>query len=302
MKKKGLVLSIEKTSVHDGPGLRTSIFLKGCPLHCLWCHNPESQAFTPELYYFDEKCIRCGACMYSCRKGCHVVAKEEHIIDRSKCTACNACVAACPYSALEVKGEYMDANTVLAEAEKDRPYYEASGGGITVSGGEPLSQFDYTCELLAEAKTRGFHTCLETCGYAPAEKLLKIREYVDLFLYDFKESNKENHKRYTGVDNDLIINNLKEIDKLGSKSILRCPIIPGLNDRAEHLQEIAGLAGQLKNIKEINIMPYHSYGKSKSRNIGKEYPLEAVMTAKKQQADQWVAFVQANTKVPVKKG
>lgn len=302
MNHKGLIISIEKTSIHDGPGLRTSVFLKGCPLHCLWCHNPESQSFLPELYYFDEKCVRCGTCLKVCKEGCHIITAGEHSIDRSKCTRCNACAAACPYSALEMKGETMDVDAVLVEVEKDREYYEASGGGLTVSGGEPLSQFEFTYELLFKAKEKKIHTCLETCGYVPTEKIIKIKNQVDLFLYDYKESDPKRHKQYTGVDNGLILKNLQELDKLGAKIILRCPIIPGLNDREDHFRGIGALADSLEHIAEVNIMPYHSFGKSKSKNIGKEYPLEAVKTVEKQQAEQWVEFVQANTKVPVKKG
>ncbi len=301
MNTKGLIFSIEKTSLHDGPGLRTTVFVKGCPLHCLWCHNPESQSFSPELYYFDEKCVRCGRCVSVCPKNCHIVTEAGHEIARESCIRCGECVRTCPYSALEMKGEHMEADLVLAEVEKDRDFYIASGGGLTVSGGEPLSQFDFTRQLLTMAKERGIHTCLETSGYTSTDRIIRVKDSVDIFLYDYKESDPERHKRYTGVDNELILKNLYELDKHSAKIILRCPIIPGMNDRMEHLQEIAQLANKLDNLLEVNIMPYHSYGKSKSANIGREYPLEGVETVSKQQAQSWIDYVQERTKVPVKK-
>ncbi|MGF7141905.1 pyruvate formate lyase activating enzyme [Anaerotaenia torta] len=304
MNKKGLVLSIEKASIHDGPGLRTTVFLKGCPLHCLWCHNPESQSVDPELYYFHERCTYCGKCAQVCPEGCHRLEGEAHSINRVPCTGCASCVRACPYSALELKGECMEAEAILTEAEKDRAYYEASGGGLTISGGEPMLQYDFTHALLAGSKERGFHNCLETCGYAPVERYRSIREYVDLFLYDYKETDTLRHQFYTGVSNFLLLKNLYELDQLGSKLILRCPVIPGLNDRMEHFQGIAGLANRLANIREVNLMPYHSFGSSKSARLGREYPaeLEGVKTVEKQQADRWVELVQEMTGVPVKRG
>ncbi len=302
MNKQGLVLSIERTSIHDGPGLRTTVFVKGCPLRCLWCHNPESQSFIPELYYFEEKCTRCGRCAGVCKAACHKVTGEEHILDRTSCTGCGSCVIACPYSTLELKGEYMEAGAVLDEAEKDRSYYEASGGGLTVSGGEPMSQYEFTYNLLALSKERGFHNCLETCGYAPTDKLIKIRDYVDIFLFDYKETDPVRHKRYTGVDNSLILKNLSELDRLGAKIILRCPVIPGLNDRTEHFRGIAELADGLENILEVNLMPYHSFGKSKSIRLGRECPLQELKTVERQQADSWVELVSGMTRVPVRKG
>ncbi|MFV0342423.1 MAG: glycyl-radical enzyme activating protein [Anaerocolumna sp.] len=302
MNNKGLILSIERASVHDGPGLRTTIFLKGCPLHCLWCHNPESQCFRPELFYVGAKCKYCGSCENICRKSCHKVSNAEHFIDRTECTGCKECVANCPYSALEMKGEEVDVEAILIEVEKDRQYYKATGGGLTLSGGEPLSQYDFVRELLLESKKRGLHNCLETCGHIPTEKLMDIREQVDIFLYDFKESDSERHRRFTGVGNELIRKNLYELNQKGSKIILRCPIIPGLNDRNEHFLEIARIANDLENIIEINIMAYHSFGRSKSKNIGKEYPLEGVETVDIQKANSWVSLIQNNTSVLVKRG
>jgi glycyl-radical enzyme activating protein len=302
MSTQGLVFAIERTSLHDGPGLRTTVFLKGCPLHCLWCHNPESQSFSTELYFYYEKCLRCGICVPVCPENRHTISSGEHEIKRINCLGCGECVGACPYSALELKGEKMDVAAVIAAVEQDRDFYETSGGGMTVSGGEPLAQFEFTNHLLSLSKERGIHNCLETSGFAPTEKLIKIKDSVDIFLYDFKESDPHRHLQYTGVDNTLILKNLFELDRLGSEIILRCPIIPGMNDRLSHLQEIAKLAEKLENILEINIMPYHPFGKSKSKRIGKVYPLEGVDFVEKAQVDRWIAFIKENTDVPVKKG
>ncbi|HEY5562646.1 MAG TPA: glycyl-radical enzyme activating protein [Clostridiaceae bacterium] len=302
MSTQGLIFAIERTSLHDGPGLRTTVFLKGCPLRCLWCHNPESQTFSKELYFFQEKCLRCGICVHVCPKNCHAIINDEHEINRANCIGCGKCVDACPYSVLELKGEMMDASTVVAAVEEDRDFYESSGGGMTVSGGEPLAQFEFTNNLFTLAKKRGIHTCLETSGFAPTEEIIKIKDNVDIFLYDFKESDPKRHLQYTGVDNTLILKNLFELDRLGSKIVLRCPIIPGMNDQLSHLQEIGKLAQKLENILEVNIMPYHPFGKSKSKRIGKVYPLEGIDFVEKVQADKWIKFIKENTDVPVKKG
>ena len=302
MSTQGLIFAIERTSLHDGPGLRTTVFLKGCPLSCLWCHNPESQTFSPELYYFNEKCVRCGICVHVCSINCHTISNDKHEINRVNCIGCGECVRVCPYSALELKGEKMDVEAVIAAVEEDRDFYETSGGGMTVSGGEPLAQFEFTKNLLSLMKKRQIHTCLETSGFAPTEKIIEIKDSVDIFLYDFKESDPDRHLQYTGVDNTLILKNLFELDRLGCKIILRCPIIPGMNDRPSHLLEIAKLAEKLKNVLEINIMAYHPFGESKSKRIGKIYPLEGIDFVEKAQADKWIEFIKENTNIPVKRG
>jgi pyruvate formate lyase activating enzyme len=209
---------------------------------------------------------------------------------------------ACPFSALEIKGNHKEAESVFSIVEQDMDFYEASGGGLTVSGGEPLSQFDFTYKLLSMAKHKGIHTCVETCGFVPTERIIKASEVTDIFLYDFKESNAEKHKEFTGADNALILKNLFELDNIGSKIILRCPIIPGLNDRQDHLSKIAHIAERLKNILEVNIMPYHPMGSSKSKRIGRQYPLEGLGFSEKADVQSWINGIQQNTRVPVKKG
>jgi len=211
-------------------------------------------------------------------------------------------VTACPQSAFEIKGITMQAQDVMAEVLKDMRYYKQSGGGITISGGEPLAQFNFTLELLRLARQNGIHTCIETSGHAPAERILAILPYVDLFLFDFKEVDEESHKKFTGVSNDIIINNLRLIDAVGEKIILRCPIIPTYNDRDEHFSAIAKLANSLQNITEINIMPYHPMGASKAVRVGHEYHVSDIGFPTDEQVNDWLQAVSSKTDVPVKKG
>ena len=296
------VFAIERCSIHDGPGVRTTVFLKGCPLKCLWCHNPESQSVSPELYFLHEKCTHCGACVEACPHQCHVVAVDRHEIDRSFCETCGRCVAACPSSALEIKGRKMEPLDILKEIEKDSEYYEASGGGMTLSGGEPMIQFEFSRKIASLAKQRGIHVCLETSGYAPTARFTSIQEQIDLFLFDYKESDPVKHQQWTGVKNDIILENLFTLDKQGAQIILRCPLIPGLNDREDHLRGIAQLANRLKNLIEVNVMPYHPMGMSKSVRIGKRYPLPDIDFVDEAKANEWIGFIQSQTKVPVQKG
>jgi len=293
-----LILSIERCSLHDGPGLRTTVFLKGCPLFCPWCHNPESKSFDPELYYLHEKCVCCGLCGKECVN--HKITAEGHKIKRSGCTACGKCVGICPNSALEIKGEMKTAQDVLDIVLKDVRYYEKSGGGMTLSGGEPLAQFDYSLELLQLAKENNIHTCLETSGYVSADKIMSVMPYVDLFLYDFKIANNDEHLKYTGVPKSPIMENLQTLDNAGAKIILRCPVIPGYNDNDEHFAAISKAANALKNIVEVNIMKYNPMGASKAKRIGESglnlgFPEET-------QVERWLKSTAQNTKVTVKLG
>ncbi|MDR2571013.1 MAG: glycyl-radical enzyme activating protein [Oscillospiraceae bacterium] len=303
----GMVLSIERCSLHDGPGLRTTVFLKGCPLSCKWCHNPESQSFKPQLYTLNEQCANCGFCETVCinhtsvklniNEGCAV-----RNIDRENCAACGKCANACSKSALEIKGISMTAQEVMDVVLKDIRYYEQSGGGFTISGGEPLAQYSFTQEILKLAKKNEIHTCIETSGYTDTDRILSIIPYVDLFLYDFKESDDNKHTEFTGVSNSLIIKNLHAIDKAGGKIILRCPIIPGCNDRDDHFAAIADTAESLCNIIEINIMPYHPMGSSKSKRIGRDYPLTNIGFPADEQVESWIKAVAQATSVATRKG
>ena len=299
---KGTVFNIQKFCINDGPGIRTTVFLKGCPLSCLWCHNPESKSAKPEIMYDSKKCIVCGKCAAVCPMQCHGFSEEKgHIFCREKCISCGRCTEGCYASALEMAGKQREAEDVIAEVMKDKAFYDNSGGGMTLSGGEPMLQFDFTYELLTLAKEKGLHTCIETCGYAPSENYRRIAPLIDIFLFDYKETDPSRHKDYTGVTNELILENLKMLDEMGAKTVLRCPIIPTMNDRAEHFKGIADVANSLKNILEINVEPYHPLGSGKSAMLGKKYLIENLTFPSDETVKEWIANIGSMTAVTVKK-
>jgi len=254
---KGMVFNIQRFCINDGPGIRTTVFFKGCPLKCKWCHNPESHSDKIELMTENGKQETCGT--------------------------------------------YMTVQEVMDEVLKDKVFYENSGGGLTLSGGEPLFQVEFAYELLKQAKQNGIHTCIETCGFAKTEEILKVAEFTDIFLYDWKLTNNKLHKEYTEVQNTLILKNLQQIDAIGSKIILRCPIIPNVNDTEEHFLGIANVANSLKNILSIDVEPYHSLGSSKYKKIGQSEAEQSFKTPNNQQVKEWIMQIQKHAKVVVKK-
>ena len=298
---QGTVFNIQKFSINDGPGLRTTVFLKGCPLNCLWCHNPESKKAMPEIFFDRKKCTFCSRCAPACEKNLHRISEGEHDYLRSDCTACGKCTDSCLVGALEVTGKLMDSAEVIEEVMKDEIFYETSGGGMTLSGGEPLLQLDFSAELLGLAKERGLHTAMETSGYASREAILRIAPLVDLFLFDCKETDSRLHKEFTGVGNEKILENLRLLDSLGKDIVLRCPIIPGYNDRDEHFIGIAALAEELAGVKEINVEPYHPLGEGKSSLLGREYALSSVGFPSEESVADWISKIQSKTSKIVKK-
>lgn len=297
----GTVFNIQKFCVNDGPGIRTSVFLKGCPLRCAWCHNPESQRIAFELAYDGDKCLGCGRCVSLCPSGAHWFAGGKHELDRELCLGCGSCVGPlCP--ATELFGKEMSAESVIAEVMRDSIFYETSGGGMTLTGGEPMAQFDFTMELLRLGKEAGLHICMETCGFSSAEKYALCAEYVDLFLWDWKLTDRELHKMYTGVYNDTIIDNLRLLDSMGAKFVLRCPVIPGINDNDGHFRGIAHVANSHSGVTAVEVEPYHPLGKAKSERLGREYSIGDIEFPDNARAEEWIARIASFTDKPVRRG
>ena len=264
----GKIFNIQKFCTGDGPGIRTTVFFKGCPLRCLWCHNPESQDFEKEMSYNEERCVGCGRCVARCPNQCHSLKGGNHVYDRTECQACTMCVhPTCP--AMESYGYEISADEIIADVMKDEAFYKNSGGGITLSGGEPLAQPEFCIEVLKKAKEQGLHICMESCGHVNREILARSAEYVDLYLFDYKETDAEKHRAYTGVDNSLILENLRYLDSVGKQIILRCPIIPDFNDTKEHFDGIANIANELDGVVKVELEPYHDFGCGKYERLGK---------------------------------
>jgi pyruvate formate lyase activating enzyme len=259
----GLVFDIQHYAIHDGPGIRTIVFMKGCPLDCPWCHNPESKSVKPEFMWWHDKCIGCKACVSACSQGA-IDFKTSLKIDENKCVGCGNCVNACYSEALESIGKNMTVDEVMDEISKDSIFYEESGGGVTFSGGEPLIQPSFLYDLLVACKSKNIHTAVETCGYANSDVVLRIKDYVDLFLYDIKIMDESLHEKFTGVKNQLILDNLKLLK--GKDVVIRVPLIPGVNDDLVQIQFLGDFISKL-GFKALDILPYHKAGSEKLKRL-----------------------------------
>jgi glycyl-radical enzyme activating protein len=282
----GLVLDLQRFALHDGPGIRTTVFLKGCPLRCLWCHNPESQALEPQLAYDPGRCTACPACAEARRYGLRLLQAGPLAVDLSDP---EACAAACPHGAFRVMGARRSVEEVMEEVLRDADYFQRSGGGLTLSGGEPLAQFDFALALLQAAKAEGLHTCLDTCGATSLAKLAAVADHVDLFLYDYKATDASEHRRLTGATNARILSNLDYLYRRGARVRLRCPLVPGVNDSAGHLAGIAALSARYPDLEGVEVMPYHDLGRDKAGRIGETYVLPNVSSADDRQQADWLA-------------
>jgi pyruvate formate lyase activating enzyme len=268
----GMVTKIQRLAIHDGPGIRTLVFLKGCPLRCLWCSSPETQSNEPEILFSPERCIGCGECLKACvPKALGNSAGGRRTFDRSRCTLCGACLEVCYAEALQAIGRPMTISEVLAEVERDRTFYQYSDGGVTVSGGEPLQQPEFTRGLLAACKGVGLSTALETSGYQSWEFFDPVLPHLDLLLFDLKHMDPERHHRITGVSNELILANLKKVLDRGVETVIRYPVVPGLNDEEANVRALAHFLHRAGSVQRIDLLAYHRMGEATYRRLGRPY-------------------------------
>lgn len=264
------VFDFKRYAINDGPGIRIVVFLKGCNLNCAWCHNPESISATPERMYAQSKCIQCGTCVMTCPEKAISLIPDGIITDAGRCKLCGHCANVCPTKAIEMSGEQLSLTQILGEIEKERLFFDKSGGGVTFSGGEPLQQHQILIQLLDECKKRGIHTVVDTAGLAKTAILLEVAKRTDLFLFDLKIMNSEKHRKWTGVPNENILKNLRILAETDAKIIIRIPLIGGINDDEENLTKTAKFISELSGEKRVvNLLPYHPIAQTKYQKLGR---------------------------------
>lgn len=268
--EKAKVFNIQKFSIHDGPGIRTTVFFKGCPLSCIWCHNPESQSFSREIMVDKEKCTLCGRCAAKCSRGAAGIKDGVLVNDYASCDFCGTCTDFCVSNAREIVGEELTVAEIMKEIEKDRMFYDQSKGGVTFSGGEVMCQPEVLAELARRCRDKGIHVAVDTCGYVPFSSFEKVMDYVDLFLYDIKLMDSGLHSEYTGKDSTLILDNLRKLSDLGANISLRLPVIGGINDDEANMAAILEFI-KGTNIRNVNLLPYHDIARNKYSRLGREY-------------------------------
>lgn len=273
----GLIFDVQKYSLHDGPGIRTTVFLKGCPLECAWCHNPESISPQREIVVMENRCIVCGECRQACHNA-HDIPGEGPLPSRNEsCDLCGSCIEACPTGGRRLIGKEIGVGELLATLEQDRIFYEDSGGGVTFSGGEPLRQFEFLREMLMTCRDRHLHAVVDTCGFAREEDLLAVAPLTGLFLYDLKMMDDTKHRHYTGVSNVRILANLRALGTVHERIWIRVPVIPGVNDSERDLEALARFVSGIPSVEQVNLLPYHRTGLPKSRRLGRSATLADVV-------------------------
>lgn len=281
----GMIFDIKRFSTYDGPGIRTTVFLKRCPLHCLWCHNPEGISREPCLVFTPRKCIGCGNCVEVCPQHVHQFVNSQHVIDWERCQNCGICVEGCYSGALQLAGRQMTVDEVMDQVLQDLAFYKTSGGGITLSGGEPMAQYSFTRALLQAAKAEGLSTALDTTGFVPWHQLESLLNYVDLVLYDLKQMNRERHIALTGVPNDRILENLHRLDAIGQAIWIRLPLIPGKNDEDSNYHALGQALSALEHIERVEILRYHRMTEAKYESIGQSYSLKGLQMPTQAEAE-----------------
>lgn len=282
----GILFDVQRFSVHDGPGIRTTFFLKGCPLRCKWCHNPEGMERRMQLRYEEESCIGCADCVSVCKNQVHTVSETAHQVDFGKCSLCGECVKACPSAALTVVGNRLTPQEVLSLALKDRAFY-GEKGGVTFSGGEASQQWEFLCEALRLCKAENINTAVDTCGFMKEEVLAEIMKYCDLFLYDIKAVSPDIHKNGTGADNLQILNNFRYLLKNSARVWVRIPLIGGFNANCDEMEKIALFLSENRGAEQIELIPYHKLGRGKYSQIGLEKPDDTLFGVTAQQREKF---------------
>ena len=295
--QQGVIFDVSRFCTDDGPGIRTTIFLKGCPLHCDWCHNPEGLSPKPQLSFEADKCTVCGMCATVCPQGCHTVGTDGHRINLSACITCGRCTEVCSTGALQMLGRLAKVDELVKTVEKDRSYYGASGGGVTLSGGEVLFQPDFAAALLREFRSRGIHTCIETSGIGSKESLQKLLPFTDLALLDFKLGDMDDLRRHTGADLAVVIRSADLLSKAGIPIVLRCPIIGGVNDTTSHIKMVGSFAASCDAVIKVELLPYHTLGQAKAQRLG--MPYTTFLTPWKQHLEAFAESLRRETGKPV---
>lgn len=277
---KGVICDIKRFAVHDGDGVRTTVFFKGCPLKCVWCHNPESIDFKPQLAFYDNKCIECGECVTVCPNHAHTITEKGHIFNRDLCVNCGKCEEVCFGEALKLYGTEVSVEELIKLVLEDKDFYETSGGGVTLSGGECLCQADFCAEFLKELKCLGINTAVDTCGFATKETIDKVIPYTDTFLYDIKAIDEDVHIKCTGHSNEIILENIKYIDSKNKSIEVRIPYVPQFNDN--QIDKIKEFLKTFKNIKSVKVLPFHNYAGSKYQALNMQNTLPKTLPTEDQ--------------------